>query len=725
MPPTVPARVLLAASALLLAAPTVLTGLAVASAAPAQDATATAAASERLKLVNEVLHQVQVAKPEAASDAATALLATGITPAELADLIDTNQLGERFDRVMTRGRGLDGFSTMAAELEQAVRQGRLDLARRPDRIEQSIELLGGTLRQQMYAAERIAAADEFAMPALLKLLASGDPAKEIAAAKQIRSLGRYAVQPLCAALPKLDPGMQRQAAEILGDLGYSEARGPLLALAGDAAATSDVRQAAAGAAGRIGGAGTSPSAAFTALARRYFDGDAALVMHPDDATSNVWSFDAFGGLVATPVPTPIFLDVMTMRSARAALALDPSDADALAFYLAGDLRRGNHLPPGESDPVFGDNRYSAEFFATAAGPTLAESVLALAIDRRDTALALDAIRALAATGGRSVTMRGGRAPLVEGLRYPDRRVQIESALAIVDSDPQQSFSGDFSVVPILASAVRDSGTRFASVVAANDEDRNALAAAASALGFTTLTGGETFGQLEAELARESGLDLLLVQGDSSFVSEAIRAARGSRFAPAVPVLAVTDGNGAAELTRFADSDRGTVVWLAGSPDATFRSAVESVLARQSGGAMAPDEGLEYAVRSIDALKKVALRGGRIFNLADAQPALLAALGKSGGMRMIVADVVAMVPTAESQRALVAAAFAADDEMDTVDLLDRAAASARLHGRLADEAQIARLRSLIEKSEGAVADAAGRLYGALDLPVAEVVNLIVR
>ena len=40
-----------------------------------------------------------------------------------------------------------------------------------------------------------------------------------------------------------------------------------------------------------------------------------------------------------------------------------------------------------------------------------------------------------------------------------------------------------------------------------------------------------------------------------------------------------------------------------------------------------------------------------------------------------------------------------------------------------EEQVAELRDLVGKSSGAVADAAGRLYGALDLPSGEVVKLI--
>ena len=696
------------------------------AAAPRQEAASgTAAASDRLKLLNEVMHQVQIAKPEAATTAATALVDTGITPAELADLVDANDLGARFDRVMTRGRGLEGFATLAATLEQMLRQGRLDLARRPDRIDEAIGLLGGTLRQQMFAAERLSAADEFAMPALLKMLVTGDTAKQIAAAKQIEAMGRYAVQPLCAALPKLDPTAQRSVADLLGAIGYPEARPYLLSLASAEGTTSDVRDAAMRAVAKVGGSGESASAAFTSLAKRYFDGEDALVMHPGDERANVWGYDPFGGLVATPVPTSIYFDVMGMRAAASALELDPADATALSLYAASDLSRGNRLADGASDPVFGDNRYSAEFFATAAGPTLGEAVLGLAIDRRDTALVLDAIRALAGTGGRDVTARAGRAPLVECLQYPDRRVQVEAALAIVASDPQQSFSGDFRVVPILASAVRDSGQKFATVVAGTAEDRNAMSAALSALGYTPMTGGMSFADCEAEIARESGLDLLVVQGTPDFVASNLNAVRSSRLASAVPVLAVTDPAGAPAATRVAEADRGAVVWIAGSGDETFKNAVDAVVLAQSGGEIGAEEGLEYAIRSLEALKTVALRGRGIFKVLDAEPALLSTLaGRTGGLRLLVADVLAMMPTAESQQTLVAISLAGGpDEEETVELLTRAAASARSHGRLVTEEQVAELRELVGKSSGAVADAAGRLYGALDLPAGEVVKLI--
>jgi hypothetical protein len=240
-----------------------------------------------------------------------------------------------------------------------------------------------------------------------------------------------------------------------------------------------------------------------------------------------------------------------------------------------------------------------------------------------------------------------------------------------------------------------------------------------------MTGGDSFAACEAEIGRESGLDLLVVQGSADFIASNMNAVRASRLASAVPVLAVTDATNAPAATRVAEADRGAVVWISGSGDETFKNAIDGVMLAQAGGEIGAEEGLEYAVRSLEALKTIGLRGRGIFNVLDAEPALLATLAsRSGGLRLLVADILATMPTPESQQKLVSVALTggADDE-DTVELLVRAAASARSHGRLVTDDQVAQLRDFIAKSSGSVADAAGRLYGALDLPSDEVVKLI--
>jgi hypothetical protein len=129
------------------------------------------------------------------------------------------------------------------------------------------------------------------------------------------------------------------------------------------------------------------------------------------------------------------------------------------------------------------------------------------------------------------------------------------------------------------------------------------------------------------------------------------------------------------------------------------------------------------VLALEALRNLAMSGSSVFDVADAEQPLLDALeAESGGLQVMVAEVLALVDTQASQRALVDAALTASDGVQ-IDLLDQAAASARRFGNRTDSTQASALAGLIQGASGEVADAAGRLYGALDLPVAETVNWI--
>ena len=694
----------------------------------------------KLQQVKQKLHLINVAKPDVAAAQAQALLDGGLTSSELATLVDDNDLGARFDEVITRGRGMIGVDELAQRFEQMLREGRLELARQPARIDDAVAKLSGTLREQMFAKERIIAAGEYAVPKLLQVVTSGkDPSLEIAATQLLVSMKHYSVTPLCAALIKLDPINQRKVCEMLGDIGYPAAMPFLLEVADDAKSTGDVKSAAMRAFQRVGGTSTNTSAQFAELARRYFVGDEAIVSYPSEPVNNVWNYDPFGGLIPTPVPTSIYREVMAMLMARKALMFDESNRGALALYIASDLRRENRLPADVTDPVFGSAPYSPTFFAMAAGPSIDQAVIGLAIDRRDTALVRDSIAALAQTGGaRSGSGDGssgwqssgglvggaGRQSLLECLRYPEKRVQYEAALAIGNALPDHTFPGDFSIVPILASAVRNAGTVSAAVIAASEEDRRQLSGRLSAFGFTTLTGASDFSSFEPELASSGGLDLLIVSGSLESTKTAVDAARIGGLTIASPIVVVVAETELARATRQFETDVGVVVWPANGSEETFKGAIDVSFAHQSGGRVTDDEALDYTVRSLDALKKIAISNSPVFSIRDAEKPLLDAMDqRQGGVRLLVADVVSLVPGPAPQRKLIDAAMTAADEGEKIDLLARAAASARRFGNQADARQIDALRDLVANSSGALAEAAGRLYGALDLSVSETIKLI--
>ena len=684
---------------------------------------------DQAKLVDDFLHYVLIAKPDLAEASADVLFATGLSDEDLADIISENDLEDKVERALMRGRSMVGVGPTVTIFERRLEDGRLGLARNQERIAHSIGMLKGSMRANMLGSKRLIQAGEYAVPQLLEVLVKGnDPELELAATKILESIKRQAVLPLSESLSNLTPDIQVKVVRILGSIGWPTSLPYLLDLAQSENCSRDVREASMQTFRRLGGTSTDTSAAYAALGRKFFDEEQSLVAYPGDARNMVWSYNVHSGLDATAVPTAIFSQVMAMQTTRRALELTPANRTALAIYVAADLRRENQLDAGDADPFAVDDRYTPQFFATASGADIMRTVLAMAIDSNDTALARDAIAALGETIGTGAKFRTtGREPLLECLRYPDRRVQYDAALVLGSRQPHRGFAGDGQVVPILASAVRTGDASNAIVIASSDESRNQLAGMLRENGFTVLNGGASFYEVEAELIRSSGVDLIVLDIASAGVREVADQVRVFERTSATPLMVVASGFDMIGLQREFASDRATSVWNGAAGQDQFNAGVENLLRSASGGRMSQSDAMEYTRDSLDILRMIALEQGGVYNIADAQHKLLEALGTiSGGMRIMVAEVVALIPSSKCQQALIDAALSAQGAEQEA-MLDQAAESARRIGSYADRRQIAALRQLISDSEGAdhagVADAAGRLYGSLNLSPDKAVKLI--
>jgi hypothetical protein len=716
-------------STMLVATGLIATGfLATAPTALAQDESASGGGQRDLtgvsKSLSDFVHYVLIGKADLAQAAAEAVLSASATDADLASVVDEQGLGERLDRAISRSRLMGEVSDLATRIEDRVEDGRKLLARSPARIGEAIEMLNKTLRERMIAEERITAAGEYAAPQLLKVLVeSRDPAKELEAAKAIRLLESKAVLPLAMSLVDLDASGQRKVVALLGELGRPLAIPFILELGAREGTSDELRAACEAAVTQLGGQARDVSAQFTALARRFFDREDTLIPNPTDSVNNIWSYDAsgFGGLNASPVATSVFCDEMAKLLSRRALAADASNTAALAIFVAADLRRENTLG-GDAEA----QRYSPQFFATASGPSVCSEVLGMAIDSRDTALIRDAIAALAQTaGGDLLVAQSGRAPMLEALRYSERRVRLDAALAIAASNPTQSFAGDFAVVPTLVSAIADTGATRVAVIGGSIEDRQAIGRQLSEVGLAMVADAASFDEVEVGVLNANGVDLVVARGSVDEVSATLARVRTSGATSASPVVAIANALEESSARRAFQADSAVVVWTEGSTADSFRGAATLAMTRGSGGAIEESEAIEYAVRSAEALRGLAFGGSKIFPLADAEPALLRALSeRSGGLRMLVAEVLALMALPAAQSALLDAAIGAEGE-EQIFLCDYAALAARSGGAPASERQLAALRDLISASEGATADAAGRLYGSLDAGSAEAVKLITK
>ncbi|HRP64273.1 MAG TPA: hypothetical protein PK400_13315 [Phycisphaerales bacterium] len=689
------------------------------------------AASDAMQHLDNFVHYTQIARPDLAAAAARKLLDSGITDAELVTLLDEGRVTpERFDAAISRAQFMPQLESVAGELTTRMEKGRMDLARDQNRIDEAVRMLIGTQRERLLAQRRLQSAGEYAVPALLRQITEGrDQSLRMAAQDMVRRLGPQAVMPLCVALPHVgDATAQRIVCDILGDLGYPHAAPFLLEASMDAKTSQPVREAALRAFNRLpvppreGGA----SGLYAHLARQYFERTGSLIAFPNEPTNNIWSYDPFIGLTPTAVETDIFPQVMSMMLSRRALQLDAGNQQALSLFVAANLRRENDMPPGGVDPIFGESAYTPAFYATVFGTATCMDVLAMALDAQDTPLIRDAIEALAkTTGGSNLLSHGmGRQPLVEAVYYPDRRVQYEAALTLGRALPKQGFSGDYSIVPLLASAVRAGGQLFALIVADDEEDRTILGSRLNDLGFDVIGSESSIAGVRDAIDHAVGIDLVLVQMRTA--DRARQAVSDLRSVPAtsvVPVLVLAEPVDLPSL-RLEYRDVTTVEpTRRGLSPQVLSSAIDGLMIRATGGRMTEAEAEGYAIEAIDTLRDIAVAGSNVYEIADAETALIEALStRTGGVLMLVADVVAMIDSDRAQRRLFDAALAATD-YDQVDLLIRVAASVKRFGNRAEERHVNALLDLVANSEGRTAEAAAEVHGALNLPATAAVRLI--
>jgi hypothetical protein len=709
-----------------------------ADAAPEAASTQGAPSAANQEALEAFIHAALIARADLAKSSLEVLLVEGVKGEELAVIVDQRGLSDRLERAVIATRAVADVGPMAAELLRKVDLGRNAMAREGARIDALVPQLKGTMRQQAHAMRLLEQAGAYAMPALLKALTeSNDSQLELMASRAMVAIGRNAVLPLCIALPSLPPAQQTKVCQVLGDIGWKAAAPALVTLATDTKADASAKEAAGVALRRMGVTSNEPGPLWASLAKSCLTGGEGLVPYPQDPTQPLWRYSADHGLMPTTVQTPAYLDVLARGFAREAMKSDTNDGGALATYLAAGLRLEAMQVevPGET--------ISPSNLVMLAGPSVAQQVLGLAIAIQDPGLQRSAIRTLAATGGASSLVQGGpSAPLVACLDSSSQRVRLEAAVAIARANPTSTFARSDAVVPLLAGAMRASGRPAAAVVAAQSEDRSNFEQWLKGRGFEIVASEANADTLAQALAGRGAVELVVMAGSPADVNGAARRVRGAATTGGALMLAAVLEADATALDRTVRDDRSAAVWfLGGNPD-TFGAAVDALMHRSGGGALAEGETDALAMQCADALIGLGRAGGGVFRMTDGQLAMIEALRtQSGAMRAKVAEVLSWVPSQESQRALLAAAFTAqggspEDFQSIPMLLRAAAANARRFGDKADPSQVEKLRKALadlaagkgaqEAPAEAMADlqaAIAECYGSLNLGPQQSIKLI--
>jgi hypothetical protein len=696
---------------------------ATASGQDAPPAPAVAAASGRIASQADLFaHNVMIAKPDVAAAAAQALLDESISPEDLAAAVDGGNLGQRLEAAFRRSRRAGDLAGPAAALESKLEAGRRSLARQLSRIDEAVGMLVGPMRGQELAKSRLMAAGDHAVPALLRPVVEGrDSGMEAACTRMLIELRSQAALPLAQALRELDAGAQRKVCAILGQLGSPVAVPFLLDVAQAKGATGDVSGAALAAVRALGAAEEAAHSAYAQEARRFLAADPSLAAHPAEGSQLVWAWTEFGGLSGQPISTAVYFDSMAMLLARRALELDPSDSGALAAFVAADLRREQRAGEGTVDPLFGTGDRSAAYFAAVSGAAVMQEVVQIGLELKDPVIVRAGLQALRRSADLAGLVADGSAPAVKVLDHDDRSLRVEAALALASVTPSSSFSGSDQVVPVLAQALRAGGASSAGIVASGTEVGQRVASMAQSAGFEPLTAVSDAEEYRALASRNGGTDLVVIAGDGGWARKEFETIRGGSGGSAVAVLFVVPAADVDSLSSMDGAGRVAVVSSDVSEDG-FRAGIAAVVPPAAAGA---GSGPSRAAEAVAALERIGVSRSEVYRLADAESILISAMeAQEGPVLSSIASVLAWVDSERAQRAVIEAALSSSGE-DQVALLGSVTAGARRFGGKASTAQMNSLRDLVRSSTGATADAVATAVGALGLPSAEAVDLVLK
>jgi len=629
---------------------------------------------------------------------------------------------------------------MAIKLVKKIQDARFKRARDPERIRQDIQKLAQGERARKNALERLRVAGQFASKELLKTLQNPDESKmHPYVLGAMVTIGRDMVYPLAEALADLEPVAMGQVAEVLGEIGYPRALPYLKRVMENEKADAHAKATIARAYMQIAksqGLTEEITAAqlFLVLGRNFYtaatDGKNVIPgIDEVDDTGVIWVYNIDAGLVDIHVPSAIFGDVLSHRAARAALQLQSDLDPALSLWLMANLRRENRLPEGGKDLSYPPTWHSPMFYLKASQPLRSHDVLERALNDGDAELSRDAIKALGDIAGTDalVNKEGTIQPLLRALGYPDRRVRYESSFTLTNARPKAAFPGSFRVVPVLAEAVRQTEIRYALVIASTQDRYNTLASVLKDSGYSPF-GGLSLEASSDELTLKPGIDLIVTDLDADGVTALYEKSIADYKLAAVPMVAVgTEGT----VIRLSDTFRGNrrmFPVLFSDDAAKLKPGFEQARLSYVGKEVGADEAAKYASQSLMLLREIVMSRDEVYNVLDAQPALLEALSKDSRQAIVqqVGTVLALINTDDSQKALADAALDETRPEDTrISLLSSLAESATHYGSKLNEVQLDNLQKMLGTAKGDLGIAAARAFGAHSQPTAKVVDLITK
>lgn len=681
---------------------------------------------EQMNQADDGWYFCQIGRFDVAEANFSALLSADPDPIALLEF--TDQVPKRRD-ILLRLVQHPTLGTAARQIFRLLDRGEALIKADPTRIRENITRLAGAPRAFENGVAALKDSGEYAIPFIVQVLR--DPAKKELLQPTLRCLpliDRPALNPLVMALRIDDQTTRAYLVDALGKIGYAQAVPYLLQILQQERTPAEIKQAVTDALAALRSRGVAcdaaqpASEAFYQLAEDYYANKPSLAADVRLDTANVWYWRD-NMLQNVEVPTPIFAEVMALRCCEEALRLDPAHRPALALWLAANFRREARLPAGAQDPTRPENNPPSSYFAESAGAQICLMTLARAVDDGDPAVALGAIEALRKTAGSASLINDalGRLPLAEALSFPDRMVRVRAGLTLAFARPTKTFHSHQNLMPVLAETLTlHAGLRNALVVDPDSAAANSVAATLRDQGFQVVTDAGLLSGLRKVREQAAGVDVVVVASNirDPGLTEALTQMRAEfRFA-ATPVAIVVKGADAPLVRELVRSDA-RLGQLPPDPSPTDLAREIAAVSKAVGARpITPEVGRALTVEALEALRLLAVSGNAIFNVADAEPALLGVLASDDAeLRLAAAEVLGHLGSAKAQEAVAAIALnsAEPDEL-RIRMFAALSEAAKRHGALVGAEIVKQVVALAERDANLpIREAAAQTLGALSLP----------
>ncbi len=681
-----------------------------------------------IKAVEDFWHYGKVARYDLAVAKAADITAAAGNPIKVLEAFE-KVAGDRSDDLnewVIRWQGTPETKDVANQIAEIINKGRFERRGKPEFIQSNIERLSTNARAYGLAMVQLRESGELAVPLMLDVLK--DPARQAqhgAIRRAIVDLGRYAVNPLVAATETKDQQQLEVVISLLGNLGYDSAV-PYLVRITEAGPSDTIKTVAARALEQLRYSGSNTSAdLFYELSEKLYYDKSSLTADLRFPTANVWRVDGDKGLLRTPVPPAIFNEIMSMRAAEYALALN-TPQDALSLWLAANYKREAELPAGEKDATRADAQPNAHYYGVTAGAKYLNATLARALHDRNNPVALAAVKSLQEIAGDSNFKSGDTQSIIDAMQYGDRRVRFEAAFTVAQALPQSAFNGQELVVPLLAEAISQTGTPSVLAVLPTQEAVNAIVDALKRQGFVVTGATSAAGALSAS-ASLPAIDVVLISDElqpAEIETLLGLIAQSPKIRAAGKLFIVKSNASQWETRKVTDPTISTT--MSSDP-----SALKDVLtaAREASGALPLDPALatQYATRAGELIKRLAISRGQILDLTPARSTLLGALEDARPeIIKLAGEGLALLNSDDAQKGILlkATTDATADDVK-VSLFKSTSVSAKFWGNKLDAAQIEALDHVVKDATNPdVKSAAAEARGALNLPSDQAKTLIV-